>query len=123
MYRPFFTLLFTGVKKKTMEDKLSTCSVINNGNNNNNIAALDNDNHTNLEKEGTDGSGDNAADIEKESSSTKEETPVVEEEPHSIYSRSKKLTISLIVSYAGLVSPFSGTIYYPALPQISQVSK
>ncbi|KAI9246064.1 major facilitator superfamily domain-containing protein [Phascolomyces articulosus] len=28
--------------------------------------------------------------------------------------------ICLIVSYAGLVSPFSGTIYYPALTQISQ---
>ena len=106
-----------------MEDKLRTSSGINNGNCNNNVAALDNDTHIDLEKQGADGSDDNAADIEKDSSSTKAETPVVEEEPYSVYPRSKKLMISFIVSYAGLVSPFSGTIYYPALPQISQVRK
>ncbi|KAI9246069.1 major facilitator superfamily domain-containing protein [Phascolomyces articulosus] len=41
-------------------------------------------------------------------------------EPHSIYSKSKKLFICAIVSYAGLVSPFSGTIYFPALTLISE---
>ncbi|KAI9479607.1 major facilitator superfamily domain-containing protein [Zychaea mexicana] len=41
-------------------------------------------------------------------------------EPYCLYSKSKKLLICAIVSYAGLVSPFSGTIYFPALTLISE---
>ncbi|KAI7854747.1 major facilitator superfamily domain-containing protein [Circinella umbellata] len=41
-------------------------------------------------------------------------------EPHCVFSKSKKLLICIIVSYAGLVSPFSGTIYFPALTLISE---
>ncbi|KAG2218881.1 hypothetical protein INT45_003948 [Circinella minor] len=103
-----------------MENKLGRSSETNNGDSNNTVVALDNDIHISLETErAEEQSENNVANIEKQCSSVKAETPRVEE-PHSIYSRSKKLTITLIVSYAGLVSPFSGTIYYPALPQISQ---
>ena len=42
-------------------------------------------------------------------------------EPFCVFSKSKKLFICSIVSYAGLVSPFSGTIYFPALTLISEV--
>ena len=42
-------------------------------------------------------------------------------EPYCVFSKSKKLFICSIVSYAGLVSPFSGTIYFPALTLISEV--
>ena len=45
-----------------------------------------------------------------------------EQQPYSIHSRSKKLLITIMVSCAGIISPFSGTIYYPALKPISEVN-
>ncbi|KAI8142214.1 major facilitator superfamily domain-containing protein [Fennellomyces sp. T-0311] len=49
----------------------------------------------------------------------KEATKIVEE-PHCVFSKPRKLVITAIVSYAGLVSPFSSTIYFPALNPIAQ---
>ncbi|KAI7854746.1 major facilitator superfamily domain-containing protein [Circinella umbellata] len=43
-----------------------------------------------------------------------------QQQPYSIYSKSQKLLITFMVSCAGIISPFSGTIYYPALKPISE---
>ncbi|KAI7854745.1 major facilitator superfamily domain-containing protein [Circinella umbellata] len=42
------------------------------------------------------------------------------EEPHCIHRPLKKLMIACIGSFTGIISPFSSTIYYPALTPISE---
>ncbi|KAI9246068.1 major facilitator superfamily domain-containing protein [Phascolomyces articulosus] len=43
-----------------------------------------------------------------------------QQQPYCIHSRTKKLLITIMVSSAAIISPFSGTIYYPALTLISE---
>ena len=43
------------------------------------------------------------------------------DEPHCIHRPLKKLMIACIGSFTGIISPFSSTIYYPALTPISEV--
>jgi len=45
----------------------------------------------------------------------------ISEPPYHVFSRSKKKQLVYIVSLAGLFSPLSSNIYFPALGQISRV--
>lgn len=45
--------------------------------------------------------------------------PVVEEKPHSLFTRQQKMIITVLVSLASVFSPMSATIYVPALPTIA----
>ncbi|CCG83875.1 protein of unknown function [Taphrina deformans PYCC 5710] len=44
---------------------------------------------------------------------------VVEEKPHSLFTRQQKMAITVLVSVASVFSPMSATIYVPALPTIA----
>ncbi|KAI9246071.1 major facilitator superfamily domain-containing protein [Phascolomyces articulosus] len=62
----------------------------------------------------------NMDNLEKGLTSDKDTVVKEEQEPHCVFSKSKKMKICIIVSYVALISPLSGAIYYPALTQISQ---
>ena len=47
-------------------------------------------------------------------------TPRDEEPPYHIYSRRQKWVLVCLVSFAGLLSPLSSNIYFPAIDTISQ---
>lgn len=43
------------------------------------------------------------------------------EEEYTVFSKPRRMFIAVIVSFAGLLSPFSSTVYYPALTEINKV--
>lgn len=43
------------------------------------------------------------------------------EEEYTVFSKPRRMFIAAIVSFAGLLSPFSSTVYYPALTEINKV--
>lgn len=47
------------------------------------------------------------------------DVPSHSESPFSILSRSEKLVITFLVTIAGVVSPFTGSVYLPALNTIA----
>jgi len=49
------------------------------------------------------------------------EEKITNEEPYHVFTRRKKWQLVLIVSLAGLFSPLSSNIYFPALGAIAQV--
>jgi hypothetical protein len=57
-------------------------------------------------------------DLEREASSP----PAATEPPYHVFSRSRKKQMVYIVSLAGLFSPLSSNIYFPALGDVSKVS-
>ncbi|KAJ8654558.1 hypothetical protein O0I10_009740 [Lichtheimia ornata] len=42
------------------------------------------------------------------------------EEEYTVFSKPRRMFIAVIVSFAGLLSPFSSTVYYPALTEINK---
>lgn len=43
------------------------------------------------------------------------------EEDYTVFSKPKRIFVAVIVSLAGLLSPFSSNVYYPALNEITKV--
>jgi hypothetical protein len=60
--------------------------------------------------------------MEENSGTDSHDEKVLPEPPYHIFDRKRKKQIVYIVSLAGLFSPLSSNIYFPALGQIANVS-
>jgi hypothetical protein len=77
---------------------------------------------TSIEESTTDNKSDCTIKDEKSNRST-QDTVQKEEEPYTIFPTSRLVQFLIITSLTGMISPLTGSIYFPSVNQIEQVNQ